>query len=349
MEYLGYFWVASFITIVLSTGFLISTLMSGEHKKTYQMIFLGLIIAGICVMFFIYLFPGESKDWLHTFSDIGQAFGVLNTLFSGFAFVGIYITFKTQREQLEVQKNESAMLMLKESFSELKTLGECYESEINDYSDHINKCTLEDNSSNSMRFFLEKNGISYEKQASFHTLFIERLHSEYRQEQPPSHELSKTESDLLDFLLDKFTSAKYYYISYNLCLRYILSTTAKSTNMYIEKRVDYRQIRSYLRSIEVVLKSFLDKKVSCPELENLFDIWQFSLSDEQLHVIFYFAFFYYPHMEETERRLGELLEQSSLFEYFHERFVNNGPSKNMALGFRPFTEEWFLERNAISR
>jgi hypothetical protein len=155
MEYLGYFWVASFITIVLSTGFLISTLMSGEYKKTSQMIFLGLIIVGLCVMSFIYLFPRESKDWLHTFSDIGQAFGVLNTLFSGFAFVGIYITFKTQREQLEVQKNESAMLMLKESFSELKALGERYESEINDCSVYINKCER-DSAPSYTRFFLKK-------------------------------------------------------------------------------------------------------------------------------------------------------------------------------------------------
>ncbi|MEN9847792.1 MAG: hypothetical protein RL368_532 [Pseudomonadota bacterium] len=348
MEYLGYFWVASFITIVLSTGFLISTLMSGEYKKTSQMIFLGLIIMGLCVMSFIYLFPSESKDWLHTFSDIGQAFGVLNTLFSGFAFVGIYITFKTQREQLEVQKSESAMLMLKESFSELKALGERYESEINDCSVYFNKCKPMDNFTDPVRFFLEKNGISCAEQQSFCTLFRQSLWSISQREQAPSHQLSKADSDLLESLLKKYNSDKHLYISYNLYHTNTLSSLAKTMNGDIGKTVNYRQIRSYLRSIEVVLKSFLDKKASYPELENLFSIWQCSLSDEQLHVIFYFAFYFYPHMGETERRLGELLEKSSLFEYFHERIVNSLLGR-MGVEFRPFTAEWFLERNTIPR
>jgi len=58
----------------------------------------------LCFILLLYVFPDLSKS-----GPFGDSFGVLNTLFSGLAFVGVIIAIFMQKEELRLQREEVKM------------------------------------------------------------------------------------------------------------------------------------------------------------------------------------------------------------------------------------------------
>ncbi len=68
---------------------------------------LMLMVVGITVMFLVERNHIESfPEARESFGQFGDAFGALNTLFSGLAFAALIVTLWMQREELELQRKE---------------------------------------------------------------------------------------------------------------------------------------------------------------------------------------------------------------------------------------------------
>lgn len=78
------------------------------------------IIWGVSGFIIWYYFP-DNQDR----STIGNMFGAINALFSGFAFLGVIITIYLQKKELEYQRIE-----LFETKNELKRLAQAHENSV---------------------------------------------------------------------------------------------------------------------------------------------------------------------------------------------------------------------------
>lgn len=77
----------------------------GKYFGIGVKLFLGVIILWIlCFILVLFVVPKLSDSGL-----FGDSFGVLNTLFSGLAFVGVIIAIFMQKEELSLQREEVKM------------------------------------------------------------------------------------------------------------------------------------------------------------------------------------------------------------------------------------------------
>jgi len=77
----------------------------GNFFRIGVMLFLGVIFLWIlCFILILFIVPKLSDSGL-----FGDSFGVLNTLFSGLAFVGVIIAIFMQKEELSLQREEVKM------------------------------------------------------------------------------------------------------------------------------------------------------------------------------------------------------------------------------------------------
>lgn len=86
----------------------------------YVYLYLNATVPNIDLFSYLFSIAPTSESPLKIHSDIGQAFGILNTLFSGLAFVAVYWTFATQREQLKAQKDELQIQLAESKIKILK-------------------------------------------------------------------------------------------------------------------------------------------------------------------------------------------------------------------------------------
>ncbi len=75
-------------------------------EKNYSIEIIGTIVAiTIVCVWYNFFFFNDGEDWAVR-GQLGDSFGVLNTLFSGLAFAGIVLTILLQRKELSLQRNE---------------------------------------------------------------------------------------------------------------------------------------------------------------------------------------------------------------------------------------------------
>jgi hypothetical protein len=324
-------------------------------KKYFPMMSLILVLVS-SVGYGILLLSGDAKLYensvLKMFTDVGQAFGLLNTLFSGFAFVAVYWTFATQREQLEEQKKQSRALNIESEVKFLKELSRQLLEDGDSLSSFFEQLAKEiparktrfergqriNSSDNIQQSFCEAREINGHMLSTVVARRSCRGASAVTKDE--MNALKVQDEDALNKLLADF---EVYQTS--LLQPWIPSQTEiKDISNMILNANDLIKLRAYFLLLGFFIESFLrNQPFEFHMINYVFDDWQHRLKPEQIHGIFFCIF----HLDKEEQlKLQELIIKSPLFDYFYEKQGKEDdlPVLGKQQDYPPFNEAWFLER-----
>lgn len=146
--------------------------MSNNEKKNYWIEIIGILVAiGIIYVWYDFFHFNDGEPWEKR-GQMGDSFGVLNTLFSGLAFAGIVFTIFLQKKELGLQRNE--LKLTREEFTTNRLTNILYqqiniqqkaisEFKINTFAFDVKSASNPDYSGNSAFLYL------YKKLSSFIT------------------------------------------------------------------------------------------------------------------------------------------------------------------------------------